>query len=90
MVRTRAISLATTTDENSSMVDAPMAPPPSTTFVEIPPRIGAPMAPPPVLRSTPIDRPTYEDVRSPYYLSTADHSNLALVTPILTDQNFQP
>ena len=36
------------------------------------------------------DRPAYEDVRSPYFLSTADHPGLALATPVLTDRNFQP
>uniref|UniRef100_A0A803PJM5 Retrotransposon Copia-like N-terminal domain-containing protein n=1 Tax=Cannabis sativa TaxID=3483 RepID=A0A803PJM5_CANSA len=36
------------------------------------------------------DRPTYEDVRSPYYPSIADHPGLALVTLVLTDRNFQP
>ncbi|XP_060961850.1 uncharacterized protein LOC133032047 [Cannabis sativa] len=43
-----------------------------------------------VPRSNPVDRPPYEDIRSPYYLSNADHPGLVLATPILTDRNFQP
>ncbi|XP_060964620.1 uncharacterized protein LOC115718736 [Cannabis sativa] len=46
-------------------------------------------APPPVQQTQP-DRPAYEDIRSPYYLSNADHPGLVLATRILTDRNFQP
>ncbi|XP_030477949.1 uncharacterized protein LOC115694988 [Cannabis sativa] len=53
----------------------------------IPPRVPVPAA---ATHHNNGDRPTYEDVRSPYYLSTAYHPGLALVTPILTDRNFQP
>ncbi|KAF4359427.1 hypothetical protein G4B88_008679 [Cannabis sativa] len=41
-----------------------------------------------VPRVLPTDRPAYEDVRSPYYLSNADHPGFALETPVLTDRNF--
>uniref|UniRef100_A0A803NWD7 Retrotransposon Copia-like N-terminal domain-containing protein n=1 Tax=Cannabis sativa TaxID=3483 RepID=A0A803NWD7_CANSA len=37
-----------------------------------------------------INRPAYEDIHSPYYLSNADHPGMVLATPILTDRNFQP
>uniref|UniRef100_A0A803PKB0 Reverse transcriptase domain-containing protein n=1 Tax=Cannabis sativa TaxID=3483 RepID=A0A803PKB0_CANSA len=71
------------------VVDAPMAPPPppSTNSADNPPRIEHSA---PVPQSTPVDRPLYEDIRSPYYLSNSDHPSMALVTLVLTDRNFQP
>ncbi|XP_060972562.1 uncharacterized protein LOC133038428 [Cannabis sativa] len=88
MVRTRATSSATTTAV-PLVVDAPMAPPPppSTNSADNPPRIEHSA---PVPQSTPVDRPLYEDIRSPYYLSNSDHPSMALVTLVLTDRNFQP
>uniref|UniRef100_A0A803QCA7 CCHC-type domain-containing protein n=1 Tax=Cannabis sativa TaxID=3483 RepID=A0A803QCA7_CANSA len=79
MVRTRASSCATTSDD-PSRVEAPMAPPPSNTSADNPPQTthqSFPILP----RSTLIDRPAYEDIRSPYYITTADHPGLSLVTP---------
>uniref|UniRef100_A0A803PHG1 Retrotransposon Copia-like N-terminal domain-containing protein n=1 Tax=Cannabis sativa TaxID=3483 RepID=A0A803PHG1_CANSA len=70
------------------LVDASAAPPPpSKTSVGTLP-CSAPPVPGP--RLDVIDRPAYEDIRSPYYLSNADHLGLALATPLLTDRNFQP
>ncbi|KAM6589966.1 hypothetical protein CsatA_012571 [Cannabis sativa] len=86
MVRTRATSSATTSD-NPSRVEAPMAPPPSTNSADNPPQTNQSI--PALRRSTPVDRPAYEDIRSPYYISTADHPGLSLVTPVLSDKNFQ-
>ncbi|KAM6574178.1 hypothetical protein CsatA_022505 [Cannabis sativa] len=85
MVRTRATSSATT-DGDIPTVDAhnPIAPPPSQTSA------GVNRSHAPANRSTTQDRPAYEDVRSPYYISSADHPGLALATPVLTDRNFHP
>uniref|UniRef100_A0A803PZF7 Retrotransposon Copia-like N-terminal domain-containing protein n=1 Tax=Cannabis sativa TaxID=3483 RepID=A0A803PZF7_CANSA len=54
---------------------------------EIPPRVPVPAV---AIHRVHGDQPTYEDVRSPYYLNTVDHPGLVLVTPVLTDRNFQP
>ncbi|KAF4349707.1 hypothetical protein F8388_026209 [Cannabis sativa] len=38
----------------------------------------------------PVHRPAHEDSSNPYYLSSSDHPDLILVTPPLSDHNFQP
>uniref|UniRef100_A0A803QRF0 CCHC-type domain-containing protein n=1 Tax=Cannabis sativa TaxID=3483 RepID=A0A803QRF0_CANSA len=79
MVRTRATSSATTT-KDPPVIDAPMALPPSTNSADIPPRTDHSA---PISRSTPVDKSSYEDIRSPYYLSSSNHPDLSLVTPVL-------
>uniref|UniRef100_A0A803Q0S1 Retrotransposon Copia-like N-terminal domain-containing protein n=1 Tax=Cannabis sativa TaxID=3483 RepID=A0A803Q0S1_CANSA len=64
-----------------------LAPPASQNSADLPPRVPVPAASNHHVHG---DRPAYEDVQSPYYLSTADHPGLALVTPVLTYRNFQP
>uniref|UniRef100_A0A803PBA5 Uncharacterized protein n=1 Tax=Cannabis sativa TaxID=3483 RepID=A0A803PBA5_CANSA len=88
MVRTRATSLATISDD-PSRVEAPMAPPPSTNSAENLSRAHLP-PPPTVHRPNPVNRPAYEDVRSPYYRSTTDHPGLSHITPVLSNKKFQP
>ncbi|XP_060973122.1 uncharacterized protein LOC115695012 [Cannabis sativa] len=90
MVRTRVNSSVTSTDANDNpVVDAPsnIAPPPLQTSTHTIPKAPASA---PQNHSALIDRPAYEDVRSPYYLSTAGHPGLALATLVLTNHNFQP
>uniref|UniRef100_A0A803PSX4 Retrotransposon Copia-like N-terminal domain-containing protein n=1 Tax=Cannabis sativa TaxID=3483 RepID=A0A803PSX4_CANSA len=90
MVRMRANFSATSTDLNTNQVDDAhpnSAPPTSQNSADIPPRVPVPVV---ATHHVHGDQPTYEDVRSPYYLSTVDHPELALVTPILIDRNFQP
>ncbi|KAF4349803.1 hypothetical protein F8388_001081 [Cannabis sativa] len=35
-------------------------------------------------------RPVHEDSSSPYFLNSGDHPDLTLVSPPLSDKNFQP
>uniref|UniRef100_A0A803QGV1 Uncharacterized protein n=1 Tax=Cannabis sativa TaxID=3483 RepID=A0A803QGV1_CANSA len=88
MVRTRATSSATNYDD-PSRVEAPTAPRPSTTSAHNP-FLTNPLPSSVVHRPPPVERPAYEDVRLPYYLSTAEHPGMVLVTSVLTDKNFQP
>uniref|UniRef100_A0A803Q8Z3 Reverse transcriptase Ty1/copia-type domain-containing protein n=1 Tax=Cannabis sativa TaxID=3483 RepID=A0A803Q8Z3_CANSA len=87
MVRTRANSSATSINNPVDEAPSNSAPPTFQNSTYIPPRVPVPAA---ATHHNNGDRPAYEDVRSPYYLSTVDHPGLALVTPIFTDQNFQP
>uniref|UniRef100_A0A803P8A3 Uncharacterized protein n=1 Tax=Cannabis sativa TaxID=3483 RepID=A0A803P8A3_CANSA len=78
MVRTRAITSATTTDPMVNAI-APNAPPPSQTHSSANNVHGVPSS---TLyhNQTQNDQPAYKDIRSPYYLSSADHPELALAT----------
>ncbi|KAF4355889.1 hypothetical protein G4B88_018840 [Cannabis sativa] len=88
MVRTRATNSATISDE-PSRVEAPMAPPPPNHSADNPTRSTLPTLSV-VHRPHQVDRAAYEDIQSPYYINTADHPGLSLVTPVLSDKNFQP
>uniref|UniRef100_A0A803PTH4 Retrotransposon Copia-like N-terminal domain-containing protein n=1 Tax=Cannabis sativa TaxID=3483 RepID=A0A803PTH4_CANSA len=84
-----ANSSATSSELNNNPVDdaPPNSAPLASQNLTIPPRVPVQAV---ATHHVHGDRPAYEDVQSPYYLSTVDHPGLDLVTPILKDRNFQP